>query len=85
MVLDASLLNSQQYKVQIKGKWSNPGNGAAPFGVVAIEKGTLGLRSTTVRQLIYEYINPFSSYGQIVRHPGLFNLFMPTALGKFCI
>ena len=24
MVLDASLLNNQQYEVLIKGKWSNP-------------------------------------------------------------
>ena len=30
MVLDTSLLNSQQYKVRIKGKWSNPGKGVAP-------------------------------------------------------
>ena len=28
MVLDTSLLNSQQYKVRIK--WSNPGKGVAP-------------------------------------------------------
>ena len=27
MVLDISLLNTQYYKVRIKGKWSNPGNG----------------------------------------------------------
>ena len=31
MVLDASLLNTKHYKVWIKGKWSNPGNGVAPF------------------------------------------------------
>ena len=30
MVLDTSLLNTQHYKVQIKGKWSNPGKGVAP-------------------------------------------------------
>ena len=29
MVLDASLLNTQHYKVQIKDKWSNPGKGVA--------------------------------------------------------
>ena len=41
MVLDASL----HYKVQIKGKWSNPGKGVIPppyLGVVAIEKGAFG-------------------------------------------
>ena len=30
MVLDASLLNTQHYKVRIKGKWSKPGKGIAP-------------------------------------------------------
>ena len=30
MVLDTYLLNTQQYKVRIKGKWSNPGKGVAP-------------------------------------------------------
>ena len=54
MVLDASLLNTQHYKVQIKGKveqsreWSS-----APqyFGVVAIEKGAFVLPSTKVTNL----------------------------------
>ena len=30
MVPDTSLLNTQQYKVYIKGKWSNSGKGVAP-------------------------------------------------------
>ena len=30
MVLDTSLLNTQHYKVRIKGKLSNPGKGEAP-------------------------------------------------------
>ena len=30
MVLNAFLPNTQHYKVQIKGKWSNPGKGIAP-------------------------------------------------------
>ena len=30
MVLDTSLLNTQQYKVRIKVKWSNPGKEVAP-------------------------------------------------------
>ena len=29
MVPDAALLNTQYYKVRVK--WSNPGNGVAPF------------------------------------------------------
>ena len=31
MALDTSLLNTQQYKVWIKGKWNNLGKGVAPF------------------------------------------------------
>ena len=31
MELDASLLNSQHHRVQIKGWWSNSGKGVAPF------------------------------------------------------
>ena len=30
MVLDTSLLNTQQYKVRSREKWSNPGKGVAP-------------------------------------------------------
>ena len=30
MVLDHSLLNTENYKVWIKGKWSNPGKEVAP-------------------------------------------------------
>ena len=30
MVLDASLPNTQHYKVRIKSKWSNPRKGVAP-------------------------------------------------------
>ena len=30
MVFDASLTNTQNFKVQIKAKWNNPGKGVAP-------------------------------------------------------
>ena len=30
MIPDASLLNIQHYKIQIKGKWKNPGKRVAP-------------------------------------------------------
>ena len=30
IVLDATLLNTQRYKIWIKGKWSNPGKRVAP-------------------------------------------------------
>ena len=43
MVLDASLLNTQHYRVRIKGKMEQFGN-----GVVAIEKGAFGSPSTNI-------------------------------------
>ena len=33
IILDASLLNTQHYKVQIKSKWSNLGKIVAPFSI----------------------------------------------------
>ena len=52
MVLDTSLLNTQHYKVRIKGKveQSRGRNSAIPLhlSVVAIEKGAFRLPSTTV-------------------------------------
>ena len=51
MVLDTSLLNTQQYKVRIKGKVEQSREKiCAPLhlGVVAIEKGAFWLPSTTV-------------------------------------
>ena len=60
MVLDASLLNTQHYKVRIKGKVEPSREGVAPshLGVVAIEKGAFGLPSTMVTNFttIYIYI-----------------------------
>ena len=52
MVLDTSLLNTQQYKVHIKGTvgQSRERSGALPhhLSVVAIEKGAFWSPSTTV-------------------------------------
>ena len=56
MVLDASLLNTQHYKVRIKGKVEQSREGVAPplhLGVVAIEKGTFGLPSTIVANFTF--------------------------------
>ena len=57
MVLDASLLNSQQYKVGIKGKVepSSERSSILPYilGVVAIEKGAFGSPSTKVTNFTY--------------------------------
>ena len=56
MVLDTSLLNTQEYKVRIKGKveQSRKGNSALPLhlGVLAIEKGAFWSPSTTVANFI---------------------------------
>ena len=64
MVLDAALLNTQHYKVRIKGKveQSRERSSALPqqLGVVAIEKGTFGSPSTKVANFTnftYSYIN----------------------------
>ena len=59
MVLDVTLLNTQHYKVRIKGKWTTPGKGTASsqqLDVVTIEKGGLGSPSTKFANFIYIYI-----------------------------
>ena len=56
MVIDISLLKTQDNKVRIKGKRSDQGNGIAPplhLGVVAIEKGAVGSPSTKVTNFTY--------------------------------
>ena len=59
MVLDTSLLNTQKYKVCIKGKVekSRERSSAPPLhlSVVAIEKGAFWLLSTTVANLFTTY------------------------------
>ena len=50
MVLDASLLNTQHYKVRIKGKVEQSREGVAPS---PIEKGAFGLPSTMVANFTY--------------------------------
>ena len=60
MVLDTSLLNTQQYKIRIKGKMeqSRERSSALPytFGVVAIEKGAFRYPSTTVANFTFFYM-----------------------------
>ena len=54
MVLDATLLNTQQYKVRIKGKVEQSRErSSAHLCVVAIEKGAFGSPSTTVANFTY--------------------------------
>ena len=48
MVLDTSLLNTQQYKVCIKSKVEQSRERSTVLGVVAIEKGAFWLPSTLV-------------------------------------
>ena len=62
MVLDASLLNTQHYKVWIKGKWSNPGKRVAPSQTPWFSsywKGSLRVILDYGRQLLYKYIYMF--------------------------
>ena len=58
MVLDAALLNTQYYKVRIKGKveQSRKWSSALPYTYVAIEKGSLRVTLNKGRQLCSTYI-----------------------------
>ena len=69
MVLDASLLNTQHYKVRIKSKVEQSREGVAPYyiGVVAIEKGAFGLPSTMVAN--FTYFTYFVDDAELVTHP----------------
>ena len=60
MVLDTSLLNTQQYKVCIEGKMeqSSERSSALPYTSVAIEKGTFWLPLTKGRQLYFTHSFP---------------------------
>ena len=62
MVLDASLLKTQHYKVRVKCR--NPGKGVVSslhLGVVAIEKGAFGSPSTMVDNFTYIYCSSVAS------------------------
>ena len=57
IVFDASFLNTQYYKVRIKGKVEQSKERSSVFHytlvLVAIEKGAIGLPSTTARNFYY--------------------------------
>ena len=57
MVLDTSLLNTQQYKVRIEGKVEQSRERSSTLGVVAIEKGTFWSPSTMVANFTFILIN----------------------------
>ena len=60
MVLDTSLLNTQQYKVRIEGKveQSSERSSTLPNSVVAVEKGTFWSSSTMVVNFTYIVLRP---------------------------
>ena len=63
ILFDASLFNIQQYKVQIKGKWSNLGKEVAPFLTPQCStywKASLRVAVDYGSQLIYIYIYIYS-------------------------
>ena len=78
MLLDTSLLNTQQYKVHIKGKGEQSKESSC---VVATEKGAFGLPSTTVansvecitivmcRQISYKSFKDKITYGIFTYEP----------------
>ena len=68
MVLDTSLLNTQQYKVHIKGKVEQSRERSSPplhLDVVTIEKGAFGLSSTTVASFTFTIISTGRYYATI--------------------
>ena len=61
MVLDISLVNTQQYKVRIKGKVEQSRERSSiplHLGVVAIEKGAVWLPSTKFANFTYFFLFP---------------------------
>ena len=62
MVLDAALLNTQHYKVRIKGKVEQSREWSSDLGVVAIEKGAFGSPSTKVTNFTYIYVYIYVAY-----------------------
>ena len=54
MVLDASLLNTQQYKVRIKGKVEQSKETSSALGEVAIEKRAFWSLSTAVANFTFQ-------------------------------
>ena len=63
MVPNTSILNTQHYKVRIKGKWSNPGKGVTPFPTSPYWKGRLQVTLNYDHQLYYpgKGVTPFPS------------------------
>ena len=67
MVLDISLLNTQHYKVQIKGKWSNPGKEVESSSTprcCSYLKGSLWVTLTIVR----DFVDVFTGNTHIKKH-----------------
>ena len=60
IILDASFLKTQHYKVRIKGKvWQSKERSSSPLhlGVIAIEKGTFRSPLTTVANFPFNLLN----------------------------
>ena len=60
IILDASLLNTQHYKVRIKCNQGKEKRFPVHLDVVPIEKKAFWSPSTTVDQLIYRYIHTYT-------------------------
>ena len=69
MVLDVSLLNTQHYKVRIKGKVEKPREGVAPSPTPwcsSYRKGSLRVTLDYGRQLYFTYLVIFLSLGDTI-------------------
>ena len=74
MILDATLLNTQYYKVRSRLKWSNPGKGVAPslkFWCNSYQKGSLRVTLNYSHQL---YFTLYTEIPKRLRKWSLFNV-----------
>ena len=71
MVLDTSLINTQQYKVRIKDKVEQSKGRSSALGIVAIENVAFGSPSTTVTNFTFiaGYIEQSQRHEIIPKNP----------------
>ncbi len=82
MVLDTSLLNTQHYKVDIKGKVEQSRERSSALPYISIEKGAFWSTSTTVANVTH-LLDRFETYTvTLISYKGITNVVLvrPTLL-----
>ena len=72
MVLDTSLFNTQQYKVRIKGKWSNSGKGVAPSPTLRCSSYRKWSPLTILDKLELISLHTVKWFQELLSHTGIF-------------